>query len=104
MVVRATIAMVLAFSWLLLPGCSDDSTPSVDGPSKVADGGVDALPDGEVPFELPPGDDGASQLGETLQTGQARAGRVNDKAQLLSGIKTGGKSETSRSTTRGSAS
>lgn len=90
MVVRATVTMLLVFSWLLLPACSDDTAPPLDGSSPPADGGLDALPDGEVPFELPKGDDGDSKLGETLQSGQVRAGRVDDKTQLLDGIKTEG--------------
>ena len=77
--------------------CSDDVAPQLDHGGGVQDGGVqdgaqgDFAGDSGVPLTLPKGGTGHTKVGDTLKTGEVRAGRVTASTQLLSGVKVEGK-------------
>ncbi len=66
-----------------------DAMVGVDG--SMGDALEDAVVDGAVPFNLPKGSSGHSDVSATLKAKQVRAGEVTKKDQLLSGIKVEGK-------------
>ncbi len=87
----------LPFLALLSLACSDDVAPLLDHGGAVKDGGVldgatvDSGPDSGIPLTLPKGGTGHTKVGDTLKTGEVRAGKVTDKIQLLSGVKVEGR-------------
>jgi len=84
---RALLIVTLALSL----ACSDDTEPLLD--SGVGEGGVaDMRTDAAPTFPtLAAGGAGSSALGATLTSGKVRAGKITDKAHLLSGIKVEGR-------------
>lgn len=82
--------LAVFLSVTLVVGCGDDGGPLADsGPP--SEGGVDLATDTGVPFTLPKGGAGHPDVGAKLVAGQARAGRVTDASQLLTGIKVEGR-------------
>ena len=77
-------------SLTLVVGCGDDGGPLPDG-GPPPEGGADLAGDAGVPFNLPKGGTGHADVGAKLNPGQARAGRVTNGSQLLSGIKVEGR-------------
>ncbi len=83
--------LILAPALLIAAACSDDAEPLLDGAGGGEAGANDAGGDGASFPTLKAGGDGDAKLGDTLTATQARAGKVADKAHLLSGIKVEGK-------------
>ena len=77
----------------LLDAAVTDGAVGSDGSVVPADAepSTDATDDGAVPFTLKKGGSGHSDVAAKLSAGQARAGVITAKGQLLSGIKVEGK-------------
>ena len=90
--------LVVSPVFLLFVACQEPPDSAADAgflDTMVAGDGAsvdDALTgDGGVPFNMPKGGSGHSNVGATLKAKEARAGVVTKTAQLLSGIKVEGK-------------